>query len=73
MEAKPYGVPCYNPNAAGAKIYGGGRYNPTMGPVDKTGYKERDRTRQVRRNAVGQMLKDRAGKAYGNPGAGRFM
>lgn len=67
------GTPGFNPYAAGAKIYGGGRYNPTMGPVDKTGYRERDRKRQVRRNAVQQMLKDRMGGSYGNPGAGRFM
>lgn len=44
-----------------------------MGPVDPTGYKERDRMRQVRRNAMQQMLKDRMGKGYANPGAGRFM
>lgn len=73
MEQKAYGVPGFNPYAAGAKIYGGGRFNPTMGPVDKTGYKERDRSRQVRRNAVLQMLKDRGTGAYANPGAGRFM
>lgn len=73
MEAKPYGVPGFNPYAAGAKIYGGGRFNPTMGPVDKTGYKERDRSRQVRRNAVLQMMKDRQVGAFGNPGAGRYM
>jgi hypothetical protein len=68
-----YGVPGFNPYAAGAKIYGGGRFNPTMGPVDKTGYAERDRKRQVRRNATQQMLKDRMRGAYANPGAGRFM
>lgn len=73
MESKPYGAPGFNPYAAGAKIYGGGRFNPTMGPVDKTGYKERDRSRQVRRNAVLQMMKDRQTGAYANPGAGRFM
>lgn len=70
---KSYGVPGFNPYAAGAKIYGGNRYNPTMGTVDKSGYKERDRARQVRRNAVQQMLKDRSKGAYANPGAGRFM
>lgn len=67
------GTPGFNPYAAGAKIYGGSRYNPTMGPVDPTGYKERDRMRQVRRNATQQMLRDRMRGAYGNPGAGRFM
>lgn len=67
------GTPGFNPYAAGAKIYGGSRYNPTMGPVDPTGYAERDRKRQVRRNAVSQMLKDRKSGAFGAPGVGRFM
>ncbi len=26
----------------GNKIYGGGRSNPTSGPVDKSGYRERE-------------------------------
>ena len=34
--AKMFGAPDFNPFAAGAKVYGGGRYNPTMGPVDKS-------------------------------------
>jgi hypothetical protein len=66
-------TPGFNPYAAGAKIYGGSRYNPTMGPVDPTGYAERDRMRKVRRNATQQMLRDRMGKGFGNPGIGRFM
>lgn len=66
-------TPGFNPYAAGAKIYGGSRYNPTMGPVDPTGYAERDRMRRVRRNATQQMLRDRATKGFGNPGIGRFM
>jgi hypothetical protein len=73
VQQKAYGAPGFNPFSAGAKIYGGGRYNPTMGPVDKSGYAERDRKRQVRRNAVAQMLKDRSKGAFANPGAGRYM
>jgi len=42
----------YNPYAAGQKVYGSGRYNPTMGPVDKTGYAARDRKRKVKLNAL---------------------
>lgn len=42
----------YNPYAAGKKIYGGGRSNPTSGPVDKLGYRERDLATQARRNAI---------------------
>lgn len=68
-----YGTPGFNPYAAGAKIYGGSRYNPTMGPVDPTGYKERDRARQVRRNALHAKLKATSKGAYGNSNVGRFM
>lgn len=41
-----------NPYAVGNKIYGGGRSNPTSGPVDKLGYKERDAKSAARRAAV---------------------
>ena len=67
-----YGAPGFNPYAAGAKIYGGSRYNPTMGPVDKTGYKERDRERQVRRNAISARMKAQSNGAYGNSNVGRY-
>ena len=68
-----YGAPGFNPYAAGAKIYGGSRYNPTSGPVDKTGYKERDRLRQVRRNAINARLKAQTKGAYGGSDVGRYM
>jgi hypothetical protein len=68
-----YGAPSFNEYAAGAKIYGGGRYNPTMGPVDKTGYADRDRKRAVRRNALQARLKATGKKAYGSSDAGRYM
>ena len=42
----------YTPYAAGPKMYGLGTYNPTSGPVDKVGYKQRDRNTQARKNAV---------------------
>lgn len=42
----------YNAYAAGNKIYSLGRSNPTMGPVDPTGYKERDAITRTRRNAL---------------------
>lgn len=38
--------------AAGAKQYGSGRPFPTMGRVDPTGYRERDATERVRREAM---------------------
>lgn len=42
----------FNSYAAGNKVYGFGRNNPTSGPVDKLGYKQRDRAAQLRRNAL---------------------
>lgn len=47
----------YNPYAAGAKIYGSGRPFPTIGPVDPTGYRERDLTQRAKTNAILQRLK----------------
>lgn len=71
--AQIFGAPSFNEYAAGAKIYGGGRYNPTMGPVDKTGYKERDRKRAVRRNALQAKLKATQKGAYASSNAQRFI
>lgn len=51
--------------AAGSKIYGGGRSFPTMGPVDKLGYRERDRKTRLKRNAMLRRLKAKQ--------KGRFM
>lgn len=42
----------YNSYSAGNKIYSLGRSNPTMGPVDKTGYIERDAATKAKRNAL---------------------
>ena len=42
----------FNPYAAGGKIYGGGRTNPTSGPVDPMGYRERDLATKARRDAM---------------------
>lgn len=70
---KIYGAPTFNEYAAGAKIYGSGRYNPTMGPVDKTGYRERDRKLAVRRNALQAKLKAGSKKAYASPDFMRFL
>jgi hypothetical protein len=55
----------FNSYAAGKKIYGGGRSFPTAGPVDKTGYRERDLQAKSRRNAILKRLKAQQG--------GRFM
>lgn len=48
-DIQPYGV--------GKKLYGSGRSNPTMGPVDKLGYRERDRKTKAKRNAMLRRLK----------------
>jgi hypothetical protein len=47
----------FNPYAAGDKIYGGGRSFPTIGPVDRTGYKERDAKAKARQSAIIRRLK----------------
>jgi hypothetical protein len=62
----------FNAFAAGDKVYGSGRSNPTMGPVDKTGYSERDRKRKVRLNALQARIKAGQGKQYASPNYARF-
>ena len=70
--ARMFKSPDFNAFAAGAKVYGSGRYNPTMGPVDKTGYRERDRKLQVRRNALLAKLKATGKKSYASSDAMRY-
>jgi hypothetical protein len=41
-----------NPYAVGNKVYGGGRPMPNIGPVDPSGYRERDNKAAARRNAI---------------------
>ena len=55
----------FNPYAAGQKIYGQVSSSPTRGPVDKTGYADRDRRLAARRNAVLQKMKAMNKGAYG--------
>lgn len=45
-----------NPYAVGNKVYGGGRPMPTVGPVDRQGYKERDLKHKARREATERRL-----------------
>lgn len=47
----------FNPYAAGNKVYGAGRPMPTVGPVDKAGYRTRDRLAAARRNAMLRRMK----------------
>ena len=67
------GTPEFNPFAAGARMYGGGRYNPTMGKVDMTGYAERDRKRKVKLNALKARVKAKTEGRYASPDYMRFM
>jgi hypothetical protein len=53
----PRSTSSFNPYSAGDKVYGGGRSFPTSGPVDKTGYKERDLVSKSRRDAILRRLK----------------
>lgn len=57
----------YNPYAAGYKMYGGGRSNPTNGPVDKAGYMERERNNRARRSAALQAMQAAQRGDYNNP------
>jgi hypothetical protein len=57
----------FNSYAAGNKIYGTGRSNPTMGPVDPTGYLERDAAVRLKRNALLRRMKATNKKDYMSP------
>ncbi len=63
----------YLPYAAGDKIYGGGRDAPNLGPVDPTGYNERDLKYQARRSAVLRRLKAIKMGDYANADVGRLV
>lgn len=54
----------FNAYSAGNKVYGSGRSNPTMGPVDMLGYRQRDRQAAARREALVRRLKN-LGKSNG--------
>ena len=56
----------FNAYAAGNKVYGAGRSFPTMGPVDKLGYRERDAKTRLRRNAMLRRMKAGNAKNYMN-------
>lgn len=47
----------YTPYAAGQKMYGAGQYNPTSGPVDKAGYRQRDLEMSAKKEAMLRRLK----------------
>lgn len=61
------------PYAAGDKIYGGGRDAPNIGPVDPTGYRERDLKYHARRVAIQRRLKQLQSGNYMSPDVQREL
>jgi hypothetical protein len=61
LDKKPYDFQKY---AAGSKHYGSGRLNPTSGPVDPLGYRERDAEVRNKRNALLRRMKAQQAKKY---------
>ncbi len=61
------------PYAAGDKIYGGGRDAPNIGPVDPSGYRERDLKYHARRTAMLRRLKAIQNGNTGSADVGRII
>jgi hypothetical protein len=67
------GTYSFNPLAAGRKQYGGGAtYSPSMGAVDKSGYRAREQRNVVKRNAYTRWLQAKQSGDYNNPNAQRL-
>ena len=54
--ANVLGTYAFNPYAAGTKLYGV-KSTPNIGPVDQTGYADRDRRAKARKAAIMAALK----------------
>lgn len=61
------------PYSVGNRVYGGGRAFPTMGPVDPSGYRERDLVSRARRDAISKRLKARQAGNYASADAQRTV
>lgn len=61
----------YLPYVVGQRVYGGGRLFPTSGPVDKTGYRERDLKHKARRQAMLNRLKAQQAGNFMSSAVGR--
>lgn len=60
----------FNSYGAGEKRYGAsGRSMPTVGPVDKTGYRERDARLKARRQALLSQMQAQLGGQHMSPDA----
>lgn len=57
----------YQSYGVGNKVYGAGRSNPTSGPNDPLGYRERDATNRLKRNAMLRRMKAGQKKQYMSP------
>lgn len=66
------GTYAFNPYSAGNKIYGAVSGSPNLGPVDKTGYADRDRRIKARKNAISAAMKARAVGSYADPNIARM-
>lgn len=62
-----------NPYTVGKRVYGAGRSFPTMGPVDKLGYRERDAKSKARRQAILRRMQARQGGKFGSADAQRTV
>lgn len=61
------------PYAVGNRVYGGGMPQPTLGPVDRMGYKERDLQTKARRDAILRRLKANNVKDFASADAQRVI
>jgi hypothetical protein len=64
MAYNPRSTASVAPYAVGNKVYGGGRSFPTMGPVDKLGYRERDAKSKARKLAILRRLRTNQSGKY---------
>lgn len=67
MAYSPRSIDGVAPYSVGNKVYGGGRSFPTMGPVDRLGYRERDAKTRARRDAILRRMKASTNAKYASP------
>ncbi len=68
MAVRVNGLIQWNPYAAGPKLYGNGTHAPTYGPVDKSGYAEREQRNRVKRNAMLDYVQAKVTGDFMDPG-----
>ncbi len=73
MAYSPRSLSGVAPYSVGDKIYGGGRMFPTIGPVDKLGYYERDAKTKARRNAILKRMQADQNAKYASSDAMRIV